>query len=394
MAARKRPNNPGPRKPPGQLTRPTVRPVQNGNPKNPNGRPRPNNPKRPNQTGQRPNRKKKHSGRHGGSGNPYENQTPPAENGWPNGGVDPNNVDYFPDREGPNQDGNNGQPPVVTPTPAPPPNVDAIAAVRATFEAYGMLSLFDRALALIQDGFTDPQTILYSLKDTPEYRARFKANEARVRAGLSELSPGTYVMLENQYRDFMATAGLPSGFYDSTDDFTGWIAGDVSPMEAQSRVATARTAAQNVDPNYRATLRDFYGIDDDSLTAYFLDPDKTTAMLENQQAAATVAGAGRNAAFNLSRQRAEQIASMGVGLQQAQQVFDMQGTDRAATQRLAGLYNEKVSEDDLVVEGFNLDGGQAVTAKRKKLASQERAAFSGSGGVGRSSLGRRKRGGL
>ena len=55
------------------------------------------------------------------------------------------------------------------------------------------------------------------------YKKRFKANEARRKAGLAELTPGTYIALEDQYRKLMQEAMLPAGFYDNPEDFTGLI---------------------------------------------------------------------------------------------------------------------------------------------------------------------------
>jgi hypothetical protein len=54
------------------------------------------------------------------------------------------------------------------------------------------------------------------------------------------------------------------------------------------------------------------------------------------------------------------------------------------------LYNSDITQDDLVKEQFGMAGGTDVTAKKKKLASQERAAFSGSSGIAQGSLSQKK----
>ena len=290
--------------------------------------------------------------------------------------------------------------PVALPTVADPVSAPeladptVIASYRARFDEFGIGGLWDQFRALLSAGYgkSDPALVLQQLSGTPEYKARFKGNEARKRAGLAELNPAQYVALENQYRDFMATAGLPKGFYDSKDDFTRWIENDVSPMEAQSRVASAKRAAASVDPGYLSAMSRMYGVGQGEIAAYFLDSDKATALLERQADAAVVAGAGENVGVSVDVQTAEVIGSQGVGLQQAQQQFGMVADERQAAGRLGDLYGSAISTDDLVRESFHLGGGADVSARKRGLASQERAAFSGTSGIGQQSLSKKKQG--
>lgn len=261
---------------------------------------------------------------------------------------------------------------------------------KAKFDQFGLPALWSKFYDLVKLGYTDPDVIMFKLADTQEYKDRFKGNAARVKAGLSELSPGSYVALENQYKSLMKTAGLPAGFYDNNDDFTSFIEHDVSPMEAQARVATAKAAVNNIDPNYRQSMLSMYGVDSGGLAAYFLNPEKATSVLEAQNNAAVVKGTATNFGVGVDKATAEQIGSNGYQLQQSQQLFGQVADQTKAAGRLGELYGDAVTSADLVKEAFGLTGGAEVTTKKSGLASQERAQFSGSSGVGQNSLGKKK----
>lgn len=292
-----------------------------------------------------------------------------------------------------------GDPTPPTPgTPSTPPTPDATldeyAALQRMFSDYGLDSLWSRAQELIvQYGYTgqDDAPLWLMLEQEPIFKERFKANEQRVKAGLSRLSPGEYVKLEKQYRDLMKTAGLPKGFYDSTDDFTTWIGGDVSPAEAQDRVVRAADVAATADPELKRALFDMYGVGEDGITAYFLDPEKATSLLDRQANAARFrAAAGRNG-VGVTRDTAELAALNGINEQQARQGFAQVGAEQDALGNLGLIYGDRISTDENVDATFGLSQqAQKVQQRKAKLASQERAAFSGSGGVSRSSLARQE----
>lgn len=292
-----------------------------------------------------------------------------------------------------------GDPTPPTPgTPSTPPTPDATldeyAALQRMFSDYGLDSLWSRAQELIvQYGYTgqDDSPLWLMLEQEPIFKERFKANEQRVKAGLSRLSPGEYVKLEKQYRDLMKTAGLPKGFYDSTDDFTTWIGGDVSPTEAQDRVVRAADVAATADPELKKALFDMYGVGEDGITAYFLDPEKATSLLDRQANAARFrAAAGRNG-VNTSKDTAELAALNGINDAQARQGFAQVGAEQDALGNLGLIYGDRISTDENVDATFGLSQqAQKVQQRKAKLASQERAAFSGSGGVSRSSLARQE----
>lgn len=257
-----------------------------------------------------------------------------------------------------------------------------------TFRDKGLTDLIPAIENIWAEGNTDSNIIMLKLRETPDYKVRFKANDARVRAGLPELLPGEYVQMEQSYRDLMGYAGLSKFF--GPDDFTKWIENDVSPMEAQQRLVTAKKAVETIDPATKQALTDMYGVDSDGIAAYFLSPEKATGVLEQQYNAAVVSGTASNFGVNVNKSTAEQIGANGVGLQQAQQQFGQVADQTHDAARLGALYSDAITQDDLVKEQFGLQGGTDTTAKKKKLASQERAQFSGSSGIGQTSLSKNK----
>jgi hypothetical protein len=257
---------------------------------------------------------------------------------------------------------------------------DAAVALTALFKSYGLDTLAPQIIKMIQNGFS-ADTIAIELQETKEYKKRFAANERRLKAGLSVLSPAEYISTERAYRQVMSQAGLPVGFYDSTSDFENFLAGDVSPSEVQGRV-TAVSEAINKAP---AATKDFFGqwYNTGDMIAYALDPKKAQPLIEQRIKAAEAAAIAQQSGFSLSQGNAELIGSQGASLNDIQQGVSFLGAEQATTDKLSAIYGgEDVSQQDLVTEVF---AGGAGTA-RKKLASQERAAFSGSSGQAKGSL--------
>lgn len=268
-------------------------------------------------------------------------------------------------------------------------NRDAYAAILNMLSAYGLQSLAPTVLGYLREGYST-DTISVLLPETPEYKKRFAGNEARKRAGLPVLSPAEYLSVEDSYRQIMSSAGLPRGFYDSPDDFRKWIEADVSPQEIYQRVQVASEMVNNVDPNVRDTFEQFYSRGD--MVAYALDRDRATPLLERQWKAAVAGGQGKSEGVGLTREQAEFVAASGASTEQIRAGV----ANAAQTARTGGflgqLYGQQYGLDDALQETF---GGSTVAAeKRRRLASQERAAFSGAAGATGASLGVRREGQL
>lgn len=290
-------------------------------------------------------------------------------------------------------------PPPVTPPPtASDPTVDPwgglegedrdiYVAITSTLREYGLESLADTVLGFIQQGYSG-DTVSLLLQETDAYKRRFSANEARRQKGLPVLSPAEYLATERAYRQVMSAAGLPVGYYDQPEDFATLMGNDVSPTEVQQRVAVASNLLNNMDPTIRAQWEQFYTRGD--IVAYALDPERATSVLERQYGAAQAAAIGAGQGLSIQQSVAEEIGAAGVSESNLRQGMAVASSLASQGQRLSEIHGGTYSDEDAVRETFI--GSAASSERRRRLASQERAAFKGAGGIGETSLARNKSG--
>lgn len=254
---------------------------------------------------------------------------------------------------------------------------DAFSRLRSLLSRVGLTELEGAVQGIIQSGtvdLNDPNAIIFAIRDQPAYQRRFAGNAARVKRGLPELDPASYVGLEETYRQLMQSNGLPAGFYDQQDDFRRLIEGDVSPQELQNRIQEGYAKVQQADPEVRRQMRELYGVDDNGLAAYFLDPDKGVTALTRQAQAAQIAARGREqGGLQLTAAQAEQLASRGISPEEAQRQFAERG-------RLAGLYNPLTGEEALTTEeqlgatfGYDIAAQQALERRRAQRVGEFQA---------------------
>lgn len=215
------------------------------------------------------------------------------------------------------------------------------------------------------------------LRDRPEYKERFKGNEARRQKGLPEYSASEYLAIESNLKAVLAGNNLPVGFYDTQDDFANFIGNDVSAQELDTRIQRGYLAVKNADPNTVAEMKRLYGVDEASLAAYFLDPTKGRDVITRQAGAARIAGGAQaGGGITLTQQEAEQLAQQGVTQEQAQQGF-------GAIQQMEELFRgapgqQAISREEQISGVF---GTNAAAAQRIRQRQSQRAAeFSGGGG--------------
>jgi hypothetical protein len=276
---------------------------------------------------------------------------------------------------------------------APTYDRNAYESILGVFRSYGLESLAPTILKYVQEGYSG-DTVEILLRETPEYKARFAANVKRQAAGLNAISISEYLRLEDEYAAILGGSGLPAGFYDNkTEDFVNWIAGDVSPDELRERVAMAQQAVLSSDPNVRNALSQYYNLGEGDLVAYFLDPSRANTLFQTRRTfgAATVGAAAAQQGLSTTRDRAELWVDRGITGQQAAQGFANVASALPDSERLSSIYDgADVGQTEL--EDEFLGGNALASQKRAKLVGKEAANFSGSGGVGRSALRKRKRG--
>lgn len=269
------------------------------------------------------------------------------------------------------------------------PQKDALAALNSLFQSYGIGTLAPKITEFLQNGYS-ADTISLLLRETPEYKKRFAANEARQKKGLPVLSPSEYLATETAYRQVMRAAGLPTGFYDKADDFQKFLENDVSPTEIQQRVTEASNFVNNATQEQKALFSQWYTKGD--MIAYALDPARAEPLVGKSFAAAKIGGEAVAQGLGIDQTMAQDIASRGIDSNQASQGFSVIAGTIGNDQKLAAIDGTSISQYDAMREVFF--NAADVTQKRDRLASQERGRFNGSSAVGATSLGSSSSGSL
>lgn len=264
----------------------------------------------------------------------------------------------------------------------PPPDMDAYAILFQKFKDYGLEGLAPVIKDMLIKGSSAAEVEM-ELQETHEWKQRFAGNEKLRQKGLPVLSVSEYLAVEQSYAQIMKNYGLPEGFYDDPEDFAGFIGKSVSPGEIESRVSSYADIARREDPAIREQLQAM-GFSEGDLLAWMMDPDRANPLLQRKAEAIKLGGAARRTGTVASNNYLEKLAGMGVTEQQAQEGYSVISESLADVQRLGDIYGTDFSQRDFEEEVFEGSGESA--RKRKRLASQERAAFSGDSGVGRGSL--------
>jgi len=195
--------------------------------------------------------------------------------------------------------------------------VSAYNILKTEFTKYGLGSLVDGIKNLLVDG-TPASEFSLKLRETPEYVTRFKANEARIAAGLSALSPAEYVAMEDQYQNLMRNYGLPASYYskDATGKQVGFeklLGADVSASELEDRIATAQQRVLNTNPEVLKALKQFYpDLGNADILAYTLDPQNALANIKRKVTAAEIGGAALAQGLQANVGTAESLAGQGI----------------------------------------------------------------------------------
>lgn len=258
------------------------------------------------------------------------------------------------------------------------------------FTKYNLTGLIPTIKRLAQEGATE-STITFALQETDDYKTRFKANEDRIKKGLSVLSPAEYLNIEDGYRQILRSYGLSQ--FDNDEYVSQFISNDMSPAELSNRVVTAVQRVRNADPAISKTLKDYYGIGNDDLVAYVLDPNQQLQKIERQVAAAEIGTAARVQGLEAGVSVAEQLAAQGVTQAQAQRGYSTIADILPTAEKLSDIYGgveDTYRQAEAEQEVFN----QLASAQRKRqrLTQREIAQFSGQSGLGRTSLDRESRG--
>lgn len=275
-----------------------------------------------------------------------------------------------------------------------------IEITRDYFRTNGMEAFIAGMEKYVRQGYSGDEVMLM-LKNDADYKEawgkRFAGNAARVANGLTELLPASYIAMEQGYKSLMLRYGVPTTLFDDANDFADLIGKDVSALELNDRLGEA-SAYINYSGNdaVKQQLRDIYGLSDSEMFAYVLDPTRTSEYLASESRRnmnrANVGGAAASAGVKLAAEFRDEVAKMyesagtSASFADANSRFTAVATESPMYQRLGALSSVAATSDELVREQFDMAGAGDVAAKKRGLASQERARFSGQSGLGSTSL--------
>lgn len=246
---------------------------------------------------------------------------------------------------------------------------DAYAELKDLLARYGLPSLTDWAWQQLVAGKSQEEIAL-NLYDQPAFKERFPAIELRRAAGLNAMSPAEYVAYETQARQLMRAVGFPPSFYDQPDDFTKFIAGDVSLNELNQRATLYQQAAFATPVEVRQQLNSLYGVTEGDIAAYFADPTRALPLLQQKFSAAQASGAAVRTGYGgLTINEAERLAGLGVNGDQAQQGFAQLANAKELFNTLPGENADAIGRDAQQAAVF---GGDAAAKRKIEKRAAER----------------------
>ena len=266
------------------------------------------------------------------------------------------------------------------------------------FTRYGLQALVEPLKGLITSGASSAEFSL-ALQNTDAYKKRFAANQKRIDAGLSALSPAEYVALEDQYQNIMRNYGLPASYYTkdpmgTQQGFEKFIAADVSATELEDRIMTAQTRVINANPEVSKALKQFYpDITNGDILAYTLDPQQGLSNIKRKVTAAEIGGAAIQSGLSTNLERAEELGRYGIDKATATEGYSAIGSGLQRGSQLASIYSESpYTQTTAEEEIFKLGGAQEARKQRQKITGLEKATFGGQTGITQGTLARDRAG--
>ena len=231
------------------------------------------------------------------------------------------------------------------------------------------------------DATTD--AVQLNIRTQQFYKTRFKGNEARRAAGLSEYTPAEYLQAENAYSEALRRFGLDR--LATRETFSNLIGGLVSPDELASRVTTVYDRIQNADAPLRAELQRLKtaaNLTDQDLAESLLLGKEGAASLQRKIAQAEIRAEATTRGLT-SRLGDVELERRGITRAQAAAGFEQVATELRPLERLSQIYERQAptptTELQTELESEALLG--QTSQRRRRLIQQEAAAFAGSAGT-------------
>ena len=250
-----------------------------------------------------------------------------------------------------------------------PEEKDALATISGVLSRFGLSSLANTLWGLHlkkEVNIASEDSIAFVLKDAPEWKKRFGGNAARVAAGYEELSPSTYIGMEETYRSILKANGMPAGFYDNQEAMDKLIAGDIDAKEFNDRISYARSIVYDAPAGVKTQMQELFGISEGMLIAHFIDPKEAEPLLKEQERSARIGAASlERAGMQLTRNEATGLAQRGYTPDQASSAFSDISSLGELTQTAQG--EESITREETIGASFGYD-----TTAQKKFKNKQR----------------------
>ena len=192
--------------------------------------------------------------------------------------------------------------------------ISALDTVKTALWQYGLDNLSDWATNRIMSSDNVPAAqILMDMRQTPEYQQRFPGMAARAANGLPPITENEYINLEQAYSKTARNYQLPEGFMTPQEQAI-LIGHDVSAEEFQDRVINGYNVAMSAPKETRQLLKDYYGLHQGDLAAYYLDPTRAKNIWQKQTQSAVAGTEAMASGFGrIGKNVAGQIAAQTIG---------------------------------------------------------------------------------
>lgn len=233
---------------------------------------------------------------------------------------------------------------------------NAIQVMRGVLTQLNLSSLFNTVVDFIKKGY-DADAIQVLIRTTPEYKQRFPAMEALAAKGRA-ISESEYIGYEQAASGLERRYGLPTGMLMGS--VTNLLTNEVSAAELNDRVLLASAASIQAPQDVKDQFKNYYNIDQGGLTAYFLDPEKATPLLEKQYATTVIGTEAQRQGLSIDVYGAENLQNLGITQEQARQGFG----DVAASSGLTSGAGDVVNQQELIGATFNTDANAKKATQR------------------------------
>jgi hypothetical protein len=274
--------------------------------------------------------------------------------------------------------------------------INAIQNLTSLFNSYGIGGEIATALAeLVKKGYSS-DTISSIAQDPTStdpvavaFQKRFAGNAGRIKAGLAPYDPSTYLNVEKSFTEALKSSGLPSGFYDTKDQFAKWIGSGVAPAEITRRIGIASDVLESSDPTYLQQMQNLYGLDKSHALAHLLDPEAAKPLIDRQVNAVKFAAAAQRAGLGTTKSLAEQAAELGVTETEASKGFGTIAANQANLQRLAAMQKLDAAKVGQQLQSATFGTGDFTKSKvdLEQATGAEVGRFSGGSAVDKGSIG-------